>query len=357
MKYLITLIPLLFSFSAMADHSDLIEKQPDLPSINKIDGTEILFPYELSEIPDTPFGKKVKRGYQLMTNSQSVRDQYVFNEQNCSNCHLSSGRLANAAPMGASYFAYPAYRSKNKHVNSYQERIQGCFIYSMNGIMPETDSDILVDFSAYAYWSGVTTLYNMYDLKGVPVPELTDKQLLVGGKVDNFPFHPELQKALDKAESTKDTRAKMPGRGFPKLAKPKLKPDYRRGEQVFTEHCAACHGADGQGKEVAGIKSLPPLWGPNSYNWGAGMHKFKTAAAFIYENMPLGKSVQLTKQQAWDVAIFMNSHERPQDPRFKGTMEETKKAYHSKGDAYGQTINGVTLGSSALEEHHKANPH
>ncbi|MFA0085304.1 c-type cytochrome [Vibrio sp. 10N.261.51.F12] len=357
MKPILTLFTLLFPLLAYADHSDLIEKQPDLPSVAKVEGSENHVPYELSTIPDTPFGEKVKRGYQFMTNSQRMRDKYVFNEQNCTNCHLSSGRLPNAAPMGASFFAYPAYRSKNKHVNSYQERVQGCFIYSMNGVMPATDSDVLVDFSAYAYWLGVTTLYNMNGLKGLPVPEVSDKQLLTGGKVDDFPFHPELQKALDKAGSTVDTRAKMPGRGFPKLAKPELTPDYKRGELVFQKHCAACHGADGQGKEVAGIKSLPPLWGDNSYNWGAGMHKFSTSAAFIYENMPLGKSIQLTTQQAWDVAIFMNSHERPQDPRYKNSTAETKKTYHSKNSAYGETINGVTLGSSPLEEHHATNKH
>ncbi|GEA51624.1 cytochrome c [Vibrio inusitatus NBRC 102082] len=355
MKPILTLFTLLFSLNAYANQSDLIEKQPSLPSVEKIEGSDSLFPYELSTIPSTPFGDKVKRGYQLMTNSQSMRNKYVFNEQNCTNCHLSSGRLPNAAPMGASFFAYPAYRSKNKHVNSYQERVQGCFRYSMNGVMPTTDSDVLVDFSAYAYWLGVTTLYNMHGLENLSVPELSDKQLLAGGKVDDFPFHPELQKALDKVGSTVETRAKMPGRGFPKLDKPKLTPDYERGELVFRKHCAACHGSDGQGKEVAGIKSLPPLWGKNSYNWGAGMHKFSTAAAFIYENMPLGKSVQLTKQQAWDVATFMNSHERPQDPRFKNSIAETKKIYQSKDSAYGETINGVTLGSSPLEEHHQLN--
>lgn len=351
MNYIIFLVTLVFSVHVTSAESGLIETQPDLPSEKKVIGSDEIRPYELSRIPDSPFGDKVKKGYELMTNSQSMRDKYVFNDQNCSNCHLGSGRISNAAPMGASFFAYPAYRSKNKHVNSYQERIQGCFRYSMNGVMPEDNSDVLVAFSAYAYWLGTTTLYNIYDLD-LPVPEITDKQLLAGGKVQDFPFHPDLKAELDKAGSTIESRARMPGRGYPKISKPKLEPDYERGKMVFNKHCAVCHGADGQGREVAGIKSLPPLWGGNSYNWGAGMHKFKTAASFIHENMPLGKSIQLSTQQAWDVAVYMNSHERPQDPRFKNSVAETKKLYHSKGSAYGETVNGVVLGSAPLEQHH-----
>lgn len=44
------------------------------------------------------------------------------------------------------------------------------------------------------------------------------------------------------------------------------------------------------------------------------MHQVNNAAGFIYENMPLGKGRSLTEQEAWDVAFFMNAHERPQDP-------------------------------------------
>jgi ABC-type lipoprotein release transport system permease subunit len=31
---------------------------------------------------------------------------------------------------------YPAYRAKNGHVNTFAERLQGCFRYSMNGKAP-----------------------------------------------------------------------------------------------------------------------------------------------------------------------------------------------------------------------------
>ena len=41
--------------------------------------------------------------------------------------------------------------------------------------------------------------------------------------------------------------------------------------------------------------------------------------------MPLGKSGTLSEQEAWDVAAFMNSHERPQDPRFTKSVVKTRK--------------------------------
>ena len=34
--------------------------------------------------------------------------------------------------MWGAYPAYPAYRKKNNKVNTYEDRLQGCFLYSMN---------------------------------------------------------------------------------------------------------------------------------------------------------------------------------------------------------------------------------
>ena len=92
---------------------------------------------------------------------------------------------------------------------------------------------------------------------------------------------------------------------------------------------------------------MPPLWGKDSYNWGAGMHRINTAAAFIKHNMPLGKPGSLSDQQAWDVAAFINTHERPQDPRLvEGSIEKTRVKFHANDgvNAYGQIINGILIG-------------
>ena len=134
----------------------------------------------------------------------------------------------------------------------------------------------------------------------------------------------------------------MSGRGYAKLAETKKGFDPARGQDVYAGKCAVCHGTNGEGQFAQGEVVFPPLWGEDSYNWGAGMHKVNTAAAYIKLNMPLGlasaaqKTAWLSDQEAWDVAAYMNSQERPQDPRFSGNVAETRKKYHgSKYDYYG----------------------
>lgn len=252
-------------------------------------------------IPDNDFGKMVRYGEQLFTNTQTLRGKYVGNDLNCANCHLDRGRLADSAPMWAAYVHYPAYRKKNDKVNTMAERIQGCFTYSMNGTSPPIGSDEIKALETYFFWLA----------KDAPVGE------------------------------------NMKGRGYPKLAKPAKEPDISRGKQVYETNCAVCHGADGQGQKAEGKTVFPPLWGKDSYNWGAGMHRVNTAAGFIKANMPLSKPNSLTDQEAWDVAAFINSHERPQDPRFAGNVEETRAKYHKHNGYYGKTVDGKVLGEGA----------
>ena len=50
---------------------------------------------------------------------------------------------------------------------------------------------------------------------------------------------------------------------------------------------------------------FPPLWGPDSYNDGAGMARLLDAAAFIKHNMPFGTTYAapvLSDDDAYDVA-------------------------------------------------------
>ncbi len=46
---------------------------------------------------------------------------------------------------------------------------------------------------------------------------------------------------------------------------------------IFNERCTSCHGADGQGVQV-GDKKAGPLWGPDSWNDGAGAARIYTLA-------------------------------------------------------------------------------
>jgi thiosulfate dehydrogenase len=75
------------------------------------------------------------------------------------------------------------------------------------------------------------------------------------------------------------------------------------------------------------------------------MHQMGNAAGFIKANMPLSRGGSLSDQEAWDVAMYMNSHDRPQDPRYAGSVEATRKRFHDSPDSmYGRKVNGRLLG-------------
>lgn len=57
------------------------------------------------------------------------------------------------------------------------------------------------------------------------------------------------------------------------------------------------------------------------------------------------KPNSLSDQDAWDVASFINSRERPQDPRFTGDAAETKKSFHDENCHYGDMVDGIILGA------------
>ena len=141
----------------------------------------------------------------------------------------------------------------------------------------------------------------------------------------------------------------MPGRGYPALKKPAMPFDYARGEKVYAKNCALCHGANGEGqKSVDGEQVFPALWGVQSFNWGAGMGNIKNAAAFIKANMPFSQARTLSDQDAWDVAAFIDSHDRPQDPRFTGSVAETREKFHNAATwMYGREVNGAVLGAQS----------
>lgn len=168
-------------------------------------------------------------------------------------------------------------------------------------------------------------------------PPLNDKVLVA---LESYAY------ALAKGAPTGED---LPGRGYPKLAKPALL-DRKHGQEVYAQNCAICHGSNGEGQKLAdGRAAFPPLWGPRSYNWGAGMSSIANAAGFIKANMPLSQGNSLSDADAWDVAAFINSKERPQDPRYNGSVPETRLAHHdSQLDMYGTVIDGMLLGANSF---------
>lgn len=258
-------------------------------------------------IPAGPQGDYIRRGLAIFTDTRAAAPQYAGNQLRCANCHLDAGRTPGAAPLWAAYGNFPAWREKNNRINSFEKRVQDCFIYSLNGKPPPLGGDVLLAVSAYAAW------------------------LAQGQRIGISP----------------------PGRAFPAIAGPPLSPDDRRGRAVFTEKCAACHGESGQGLLDGATVVNPPLWGPNSFNWGAGMAQVDKAAAFIKANMPLGEGGSLSVQQAWDVAWYVDGQRRPQDPRFSGSVAATRAAHHDRPwSRYGTWVAGQLLGDPATTPPH-----
>ncbi|RTR07256.1 c-type cytochrome [Halomonas nitroreducens] len=294
------LVAVLGLSAVSAAESEAPERDYQVPLPEAPAGEATFTPPAERDIPDNQYGEMVRKGRDLFVNTQQLRGENVFNDQNCSNCHLDAGRLADSAPMWASMGVYPAYRGKNDKVNTMAERIQGCFTYSMNGVPPEYGSETLVALQTYFHWMAT----------GAPINQ------------------------------------SLPGRGYPGLEETGEAPDRGRGAEVYADQCAVCHGDNGQGQKVGERQVFPPLWGDGAYNWGAGMHRVNTAANFIKANMPLGKPYSLTDQQAWDVAAFINSHERPQDPRRRtlASVDETDEIFHQHMGFYGDEIDGQRLG-------------
>jgi thiosulfate dehydrogenase len=267
-------------------------------------GAKAIFQPSDAPIPDDPFGQVIKLGRDVFENPRKYAARYVGNDLRCSSCHLDAGRHVGSAPMWAAYVSYPAWRAKNGHVNTFAERLQGCFLYSMNGRAPPLGDPVLVALESYSYWMA----------RGAPVDP------------------------------------NIPGRGYTRVGKPALAPDSLRGARLYESRCALCHGPTGAGaRDDGGAPLFPALWGGNSYNWGAGMEKVSNAAAFIKGNMPFSQGDTLTDQEAWDVAWFVDSHERPQDPRYSGSVAQTRALYHDGADSlYGTVVDGYLLGSKAV---------
>jgi thiosulfate dehydrogenase len=116
---------------AAKPHKTLVEDQGEVRMGRDATTQKYFSPPAHSAYPDGPFGEAVRSGEAIFTgtNSNPLSGRYVGNDQQCANCHLDGGRLANAAPMWAAWVAYPTYRKKNHKVNTIVMRVQGCFTY------------------------------------------------------------------------------------------------------------------------------------------------------------------------------------------------------------------------------------
>lgn len=229
-----------------------------IPLYSDPNGAEILYGYKLI----------AKTGAYLGPNG-SVNQ--ISNGMNCQNCHLDAGTKPFGNNFGAVASTYPKYRERSGQKEDISKRINDCFERSLNGkSLPDSGREMKA-MVAYINW--------------------------VGHKIP-------------KGE-------KPEGSGIMKLTYLNRAADPQEGRLVFVNHCVRCHGEDGQGLASLDGKGyeFPPLWGPNSYNQGAGLFRLSRFAGYVYNNMPNTTNwhkPELTEEQAWDVAAFVNSQSRPQ---------------------------------------------
>ncbi len=237
-----------------------------------------------STIPGGKEGEMIRRGRQLVTQTPRELPRYALNALRCTNCHLKEGTVAYAAPWVGVISRYPRISPRSGKNITLAQRIQGCFLRSLNGVAPAEDSEPMQAIIAYMAWLS-------HD-----VPP--------GFKVDNF--------------------------GFPSLEHPRI-PNRQRGKELFQEHCAVCHGEDGGGRLGEEPRRLPygfpPVWGDQSFNAAAGMAQLNYAAAFIKRKMPFTAGGTLTDQEAYDIADFVIHQPRPDS-----TVEKTDRPKGDKPD-------------------------
>ena len=106
-----------------------------------------------------------------------------------------------------------------------------------------------------------------------------------------------------------------------------------KGKGIYTAQCQSCHGANGEGQlSLNGISyEYPPLWGPHSYNDGAGLYRLSNFAGYVKSNMPFNQTThsnpKLSNEEAWDVAAYVNSQPRPKKDLSKDWPDISKKPF------------------------------
>jgi thiosulfate dehydrogenase len=252
-----------------------------LPALAEHKPTALMDPVGMWVAPDwgtvdsAPNAEDIKYGRELIANTAEYlgpngKVRKISNGLNCQNCHLQAGTV----PLGNNYSAakstYPKVRGRSGKSEDIQLRINGCFQRSLNGEALPNDSKEMIAIVAYMDWLG----------KDVPKGEKPK-----GAGIYELPF-------LDRAA------------------------DPVKGKTIYERQCVTCHMTDGQGviKPDSSGYIYPPLWGEHSYNQGAGLFRMSRFAGYVKANMPFGATYEnpmLTDEEAWDVAAYVNSLDRP----------------------------------------------
>lgn len=236
----------------------------------------------VDKLADDDYGRLARYGHALSTRTfayigPEVKDskmRYAGNNLACTSCHQENAAKPFAMPWVGVTAAFPQYRGREDELSTVEDRVNGCMQRSMNGRPLPYDSREMKAFVTYIHF--------------------LSREIPVGAAVEG---------AATKGSKPPNRRA-----------------DLAAGENVYREKCVVCHGENGDGKRVgthgdALGYQFPPLWGPDSFNTGAGMNRILMAMRFIKHNMPLGIShntTVLSDEEAFDVAGYVVSKPRPE---------------------------------------------
>jgi thiosulfate dehydrogenase len=239
---------------------------PALDTASAVDTLLLPAPAE-SSLGDDPVSRSVRRGLALVSATRDSLPSHVGAELRCVSCHLDNGRRAFAMPWVGAYGRFPQYRSRSARVIRLEERINDCIRRSLNGTALPVEGDDMRDIVSYIAW-------------------------LSRGTVSG---------------------ARLRGTGIDSLVP--LAADTTRGRVAYGQHCARCHGPEGEGMLRRGLVNAgPPLWGAGSFNIGSGMARVRVMAAFVHRHMPIDMPGTVSAQAAFDVAAFIGSRPRPDFP-------------------------------------------
>src|ERR1043165_8064701 len=186
-------------------------------------------------LDDSKLSQEIRRGFKLFTNTPAEAPRLAPGGMSCTNCPMNGGQREKSMPLVDVAGMFPEYNRRSGRLYSLGDRITDCFLRSENATggplaaaqLPTPSSSEVLAISAYLTW------------------------LARGAEVGKNPSW--------RGQNTIPASALIP---VEKL-------DRAKGEAIYMDRCATCHGPDGQGVQI-GDKIAGPLWGDRSWNDGAG---------------------------------------------------------------------------------------
>lgn len=230
-------------------------------------------PADIGSITDAAMKTEVAYGRELIAHTAKYLGPRgsvaaISNGMNCQNCHLQAGTAVFGNNYGSVASLYPKFRARSGSVETITKRVNDCIERSLNGKPLDSAGREMNAIRSYISYIGSN------------VPHGSKAE---GSGLKELPY-------LDRAA------------------------DPEKGRVVYQAKCASCHQSNGEGLSAGEEYSYPPLWGPHSYNDAAGLFRLSNFARYVKFNMPQGtthENPQLSDEESWDLAAFVNSQPRP----------------------------------------------